>query len=183
MPFALHWLEAKHCWICSVTTTVDGTYLELMCVPFASDTKDAEAVESLVKSQPTEGPDDMESPQHSSSPDASVPSVEDSRSLPVEDVISGLPSAKSMAESESVADHSSLSENGKDPEITPTNQGSVQVTVSNEADETSSKPLPSGHSPKSEVTWMSLGRRRFNYDIMPKVFYNVKYTLNSVIQL
>lgn len=117
-----------------------------MHVLFASDKEDAEAVESLVKAQPAEGQDDMESLQHSSPPDTSFPSVEPSGSLT----------------NQETGDH---------------------ATVSSETEETPSQPLPSDHSPKSKVTWKSLGKRRFNYDILPKVFYNVKNVVNSAMWL
>ena len=146
---------------------------------FASDTESPETAESLVKTQPAEKEDGIESPQRSSSPNSSLHSVEASKTLPDEVAISGSPSAKSTA----AVDHSCLPENGKDPEITPSNQESVQKTVSDEAEETPPTPLPTDHSPKSDVTWKSLERRRFNYDIIPKVFCNVNYTVNPVIQL
>ena len=155
--------------------TIDNTrYFELTSVPFSSDKEETERAELLVEVQPPEVQSNKESPQHSSSPSASPPDGEPSRSLPVEDVTYSSPSVNTTNESKPVADHSGSSESGKDPEVAPTNQESDQVTVSNEADETQSEALVSGHSPKSKVTWMSLGRRRFNYDIIPKVFLQCK---------
>lgn len=146
-----------------------------MCL---SDEQDLKVEEPQVKTQPSKEQDDLEPSQDSTAPDSASPNVDTSASLPAEVMPLGFPSTGSTTGNELAVDQSLLSEMEEDHQVTSANEDSINKISSSDADEIPTRPRPSDHSPKSKVTWRSLERRRFNYDIMPKVFTIKMYAVS-----